>query len=366
MDRIRFALIGVGGFGLKRLKSILRNKDIAELRYIVDTDVEKVRSLSKEYGIQYITFDELLGKNDYDVTIIATPNAYHEELTIKLLDRGKDVWCEKPMTISIDSARRMVMKSLETGAILKVGSNPRYFPNVRRAIDLLKQGYVGDKVLFFRGWIGNEGLHLLSKDWYVKKDLIGGGTLLDNGVHLIDLIRYLVYEITSCYSCKLFNLKYNLEGLEDNAVVIYGLANDGFSIVHSSWTEKSWYMYFEIHGNNGYIHVDSRWSKAIIKYGKGGDNEPVIEDLSNYPRLSYDLELEDFIKDYKDGYHPKPTSYDGYRAVKVIMLTYLSATNTNMMPIKLLNNEDYELKSMFFKKFDVREAYIRIDGGQYE
>ncbi len=213
MDKVRFALIGVGGFGLKRLKSILRNKEIAEIKYIVDVDSERAKNISREYGIEYVTFDELVNKGDYDVAIIATPNAYHEELALKLLERRKDVWCEKPMTINIDSARRMVMKSIESGAILKVGSNPRYFPNVRKAVELIRDGYIGDKVLFFRGWIGNEGLHLLSKDWYVRKELIGGGgTLLDNGVHLIDLIRYLINEITSCYFCKFFNIKYNLDG----------------------------------------------------------------------------------------------------------------------------------------------------------
>ncbi len=133
--------------------------------------------------------------------------------------------------------------------------------------------------------------------------------------------------------------------------------------MHSSWTEKSGYMYFEIHGNNGYIHVDARWSKAIIRYGKGGNDEPIIEDLTNYPKQSYDLELEDFIKDYRDGYHPpKPTSYDGYRAVKVILLSY-SALGSGS-PLSLYDNTDIELKELFLKKFNVRDAYVRLNGDQ--
>jgi predicted dehydrogenase len=58
--------------------------------------------------------------------------------------------------------------------------------NVLRVAELIKQGYLGGKIFFFRGWIGNEGLHLLGKSRYKMKELIGGGTLIDNGVHLID------------------------------------------------------------------------------------------------------------------------------------------------------------------------------------
>jgi len=354
MDRIRFAVIGIGGFGLKRINSILRSK-VAELAYVVDANEELVRSVSKRVGVNTVSFDELLSRRDYDVAIIATPNVFHEKLATKLLKSGRDVWCEKPMTISIESSRRMFMKSIENGSMLKVGSNPRYFPNIVKATELIKQGYIG-RILFFRGWIGNEGLHLLSKSWYTRKEMVGGGTLIDNGVHLIDLIRYLADEIAKCYSCKLITLKHDLKDLEDNATAIYELSNGGFAFIHSSWTEKSGYMYFEMHGDEGYIHIDSRWSKAIITYGKSGD-EPTCEDYTQYPKMSYDIELEDFVRDYREGFHPKPTSYDGYRAVKIIMQSYLTATRGS--PMTTFDASDRELEKAFLKRFNVRDAYIR-------
>lgn len=357
MDRVRFAVIGVGGFGLKRINSILRNNRIAELLYVVDINKEVAEDISRRVGAEAIEFDKLLSKNDFDVAIVAVPNVFHEELTIKLLEAGKDVWCEKPMAISVNSAYRMLMKSIETKRILKVGSNPRYFPNVLRAVELIRQGFIGKRILFFRGWIGNEGLHLLSKKWYAKKEMIGGGTLIDNGVHLIDLIRYLADEIIRCYSCKLATIKHNIKDLEDNAVTIYELANGGFAYIHSSWTEKSGYMYFEIHGDEGYIHIDSRWSKAIIRYGKSG-TEPKCEDYSQHPKMSYDLELEDFVRDYTKGFHPKPTSYDGYRAVKVITQSYLAAKQGGA--VDAFDSEDSRLENLFFKHFNVRNAYVRL------
>jgi predicted dehydrogenase len=256
------------------------------------------------------------------------------------------------MTINVDLASKMVLKSIEKRAILKVGSNPRYFPNVLRALELIKQGYIG-KVLFFRGWIGNEGLHLSNKNWYGDKELAGGGTLIDNGVHLIDLIRYLADEIVKCYSCKLATLKHNLSDVEDNAVALYELSEGGFALIHSSWTERSGYMYFEMHGENGYIHVDSRWAKAVIKYGRDGD-KPTCEDYTQHPKLSYDYELEDFVEDYKKGLHPKPTSYDGYRAIKIIMQSYLAAAI--QQPVITFDYSDNELEEKFLQRFNVKQT----------
>jgi predicted dehydrogenase len=351
MDKIRFAVIGVGGFGSKRINSILRS-EVADLVYIVDIINDLAYDLGRKLGIECVSLDKLISKKDYDVAIIAVPNFFHYELAIKLLEAEKDVWCEKPMSTSVDMARKMFLKSIEKKAILKVGSNPRYFPNVLRALELIKQGYIG-RTLFFRGWIGNEGLHILNKSWYRNKNIAGGGTLIDNGVHLIDLIRYLTDEITKCYFCRLTTMKHSLSDVEDNAVALYELSGGGFAFIHSSWTEKSGYMYFEIHGDNGYIHLDSRWSKAVIKYGTSSD-KPTHEDYTQHPKLSYDLELEDFVRDYKKGFHPKPTSYDGYRAVKIIMQSYLAAAIQK--PVITLDSSDNDLKERLLKVFEVRET----------
>jgi len=318
----------------------------------VDMDEEKAESAAMDTGAEVLTFEELLHRSDYDVAIVAVPNRFHEPVALKLLRAGKDVWCEKPMSIDVASARRMVKESLRTGQVLKVGSNVRYFPNVIKATELLREGFVSEPFLF-RGWIGNDGSHLLRRSWYRDKEIIGGGTLLDNGVHLLDLIRYLVGEIKACRLCTRLNLKWRLNGLEDNCVAVYDLANSGMAIVHSSWTERPGYMYFEIQGDESYVQVDARWSKALLTYGKAGE-EPVREDYTDYPKRSYDLELEDFVDDYKRGFHPRPTSYDGYRAVKIVCLSYQAAALGQPMPA--LDGLDEELARRFSKVFEVRQA----------
>jgi len=350
-DRVKFAVVGVGDFGQKRIKAIVRS-GVAELLYVVDMDKEKAESTAMDIGAEALTFEELLHRSDYDVAIVAVPNRFHEPTVLRLLRAGKDVWCEKPMSMDVASARRMVEESLRTGRVLKVGSNVRYFPNVIRAADLLRRGFVGEPFLF-RGWIGNDGSHLLRKEWYRDKEVIGGGTLLDNGVHLLDLIRYLVGEIRACQLCTCLNLRWRLDDLEDNCVAIYDLINGGVALVHSSWTERPGYMYFEIQGDEGYVQVDARWSRALLTYGKVGE-KPVHEDHTDYPKRSYELELEDFVGDYNRGLHPRPTSYDGYRAVKIVCLSYQAAALGE--PTLALDSLDEELARRFSKVFEVRQA----------
>ena len=89
----------------------------------------------------------------------------------------------------------MVRAAGTHGSFLKVGSNLRHFPNVARALELVARGAIGE-VLFLRGWIGNDGWSLGS--WWRDPDLIGGGTLLDNGSHLLDLTRSFLGEPEEC------------------------------------------------------------------------------------------------------------------------------------------------------------------------
>jgi predicted dehydrogenase len=91
-----------------------------------------------------------------------------------------------------------------------------------------------------------------------------------------------------------------------------------------------------------------------VRYG----GEPMREDYTQYPKMSYDLELEDFIGDYRGGFHPKPTSYDGYRAVKVVVQSYSAASKG--APVTTFDNSDRELERTFLKRFNVREPYIRL------
>jgi len=341
-DRVRFALIGLGRFGTKRLKSLLRNSAIVDLAYIADVDSSLASKVAVETESTAVSPDELLEKKDFDVAIVAVPNSYHEENVIRLLERGKDVWCEKPLSTSSDSSRRMLVKSLEVRRCLKVGSNARFFPNVWRAKASMEGESLG-RILFVRGQIGNAGTHLQGKSWYANAQTIGGGTLLDNGIHLIDLTRWMTSEIVECLACRTERLKWALEGIEDNAFALYRTEEGALFSLHSSWTDSSGYMALLIQGTDRFVDIDSRFSNSILT------TPNAREDFSTDSKQSYDYELEHFVSDYNAGIHPSPTSYDGYRGVKVVEGSYVAAQSG--LPARLIDQRDREMLSRFKRVF---------------
>ncbi len=351
-DRIRIAVVGLGRFGRKRLRSITSNPRQLDLTYLSDINADLAREMAKRMGCSAVDVQELLGLRDFDVALVAVPNKFHYDVVTRLLAARHDVWCEKPMAIEASMARSMVRTSIRYRKMLKVGSNARFFPNVLRAEEILRSDSSPDPTLFFRGWIGNAGEHLDLADWYKQREIIGGGTLLDNGIHLIDLIRHLVGEIRTCTSCHLYNRKWSFRGLEDNALALYELEDGEPASIHSSWTDSAGYMYFEIHGDKGLLQVDSREARAILTHKSDGGQE-IREDFSSSRKKSYDLELERFVEDYNKGVHPEPTSYDGFRAVRVALASYRS--NEFGRPVKAIGREDVDLLGALRKVFHLRK-----------
>ncbi|MCX5998865.1 MAG: Gfo/Idh/MocA family oxidoreductase, partial [Chloroflexi bacterium] len=248
------------------------------------------------------------------------PNKFHPSVVVPALNQGKHVWCEKPLARNPAEAIEIVQAAIGSGRFLKVGSNLRYFPSVLKAKDLLDSGAVGD-VLFVRGWIGNSGWQLGS--WYSDADVIGGGTFLDNGSHLLDIYRWFLGEPTECVGC-ISTSHWPVAPLEDNAMGIFKFASGRLAFLHSSWTEWAGYMYLEIYGREGYIRVDNRQSDCLVVLGgKNGSRE--VFDFSKQPPQSYDLELSDFVASVQRGRQPLPSGFDGLRAVQMAHGIYESS-----------------------------------------
>jgi UDP-N-acetylglucosamine 3-dehydrogenase len=166
MDPVRFALVGCGNFGIKRANAF-SEINIARLACTVDASIERARLLAVVYGCDYYADPfPALSHNEVDCVIVATPNATHAQMSIDAMTMGKHVLCEKPLATSLSEAILMVQASEKNNVKLKVGSNVRYFPNVRKAKEVVTEGKIGD-LLFLRGWIGNAGAHL-SRSWYAS------------------------------------------------------------------------------------------------------------------------------------------------------------------------------------------------------
>lgn len=325
-DNLNFAIIGCGRIGARRI-NVLKNLPSASIVCVTDIDETQAKKIANENKCEYYTdFKKAIERNDIDCVIVATPNKFHAPITIGALTNGKHVLCEKPLARNLEEAKAMVKTAEENRVFLKTGSNLRYFSILTKAKELFDTGQIGAP-LFIRGWIGHNIMKWTgnsTNSWLFNKDMVGGGTFLDNGVHVIDLVRWFFGDFDECIG-HVQNKFLPIE-LEDNGVGLFTTKEGKMALIQSSWTEWCGYLYMEIYGTKGYLHINNRTdlNTSKLTFGdKGGISETF--DFSNEPPRSYELELRDYINAIKEGRQPTATGYDGMKAVQMVEAVYKSS-----------------------------------------
>lgn len=189
MKKIRVGIIGVGNIAENHIKAYQQNEN-AELCAFCDINEERLKAMGEKYGVTrlYTDKDEMLQQEELDAVSVCTWNSQHAPCTIAALQAGVHVLCEKPMAVSAKEAGAMKQAAEESGKLLMIGF-VRRFGNDRKIVqDFIKNDYMGDiyyaKATYLRR-NGNPG------GWFGDKSRSGGGPLIDLGVHVIDLVRYL-------------------------------------------------------------------------------------------------------------------------------------------------------------------------------
>lgn len=318
-QKLRFAVIGCGRMGMRRIRAISKNPQ-TELLYLSDNDEEAAKKIARDLGVEFVATEEAISKREVDCVIISTPNKFHPVVAIPALDQGKHVWCEKPLARNPREAKEIVKTAIRAHRFLKVGSNLRYFLSIQKAKELLDNSAIG-KVLFLRGWVGNSGWQL--KSWFSDPDMIGGGTLLDNGCHLLDIYRWFLGEAieSTGYTSTSY---WQVSPLEDNAMGIFKFEAGNLAFLQSSWTEWAEYCYIEIYGEQGYIRVDNRMPSCVTFIGRRDGCKEVF-DFSSQSIQSHELEFDDFVQAVQNGQQPLPSGFDGLRAVQMADGVYRSS-----------------------------------------
>jgi predicted dehydrogenase len=184
--------------------------------------------------------------------IISTPPASHEKLAVACLNAGKHVLCEKPLATTPDACARMVAAADAAGVTLATGFNLRYTRAARLARSILDSGGIGD-LDHIRAFHGHPGGKEFGHDWVFDKKVTGGGSLMDNGIHLIDLTRYFLGDAADVKGFAT-NHTWNKPGCEDNGFLLMKNPQGCIATLHASWTEWRGYGYrLEIYGTQGFI-----------------------------------------------------------------------------------------------------------------
>ncbi len=192
MKTLKAAVIGVGGISNEHINGYIKNPNV-ELYAFCDINEAQLKKMAEKYGVPaercFLNKDEMLAAlPEIDIVSVCTWNAAHAECSIAALNAGKDVICEKPMAMNTQEAEQMLAAAKANGKLLQIGFVRRYGNDADVMRDFIDSGKFGEiyyaKATYLRR-NGNPG------GWFGDKSRSGGGPLIDLGVHVIDLSRYL-------------------------------------------------------------------------------------------------------------------------------------------------------------------------------
>jgi len=320
---MNFAVIGLGSFGIKRAKAIKSSK-VAKLKIIFDLNNQSLEKAKEILSVQSYNLEKILGDKSIDVVCICTPNKFHKDLIIRSLNSGKHVFCEKPLARNFKEAEEIFEVSKKSKAILQIASNHRFFESVLFAKKLVDKGTIGE-VLSFTGRIGHNG-ERLKDSWFWDKEISGGGTLLDNGCHLLDLSRFFVGNFISGNGI-ISNTYWKNISVEDTASGVFKTKDGKTASIFCSWRLLSGYFFFELNGSEGYINVDGRFDTHggdKIFWSTKKDGKFYSEDFSHIKPNSYQLEIDNFVNNLKNGKPCSPNANDALEVMRMIKFIYES------------------------------------------
>ena len=247
---MKFALIGCGLIGRKRIESLVQLKQ--EIVGIYDLDKKILSEFSKNYNLRkYDSIEDLLNIKPTCVIVSTVHNALYE-VSKKVITSGIHLLVEKPGVANLAQAKNLSQLVSQYKVHLGVGFNHRFHPAIHRAKVITDQKLLG-RILYLRASYGHGGRFGMENEWRCNREISGGGELIDQGSHLIDLSRFFLGEITCKYSH--IDTYFWDADVEDN--VFFALSNDSgaFAWLHASWTEWKNKFSFEIFCEHGKLHI---------------------------------------------------------------------------------------------------------------
>lgn len=331
---MKVAIVGCGVIGHKRASALDSEDSIVAC---CDVNKETAEKFKEEFHCaSYTDYQVLLKEVDCEAVVVAVINRYILEIVFSSLKAGKHVLSEKPLGRNAKEAHEMVKTATRFHRVLKTGFNHRFHPAIWKAKELYDQGAIG-KLLWIRARYGHGGRPGMENEWRCSKELCGGGELLDQGVHVIDLIRWFGGEISEVFG-KVETQFWNTE-VEDNAFAIVNTKNNVTAQFHVSWTNWKNIFSFELFGDLGYLRIEGlggNYGPETLEYGKrnlkGG--RPEIEFFEFPPEdTSWKREWQEFKSAVRENRLPLGDGIDGWRANLVVEALYKSSRKNKVIRI---------------------------------
>ena len=295
----KVGIVGAGFVGRRRAEVAGAHPD-TKVALIYDLQERTAGEVAAECGAEVAASWEELVAADLDIAVVATTHDALAPISTAALAAGKHVLCEKPMGRNPEEGRLAVEAAQVAGRVLKVGYNHRYHPAIQKVYQVCAAGEIGP-LMSIRGRYGHGGRPGYDREWRAIPEKAGGGELLDQGAHLIDLAKWLLGDFAEVKGYVETHF-WDMKPLEDNAYGLFRTEAGQVASLHVSWTQWKNLFSFEVFGRDGYVSAEGLGRSyglehAIVGRRKAEGGAPDIERF-DFPEedRSWELEWADFLQ----------------------------------------------------------------------
>lgn len=325
-ENIRVGIVGAGLMGHRRAEAIKTTRG-SRLIAVADIDIVKAKQLSEAYECDAENnWQSLIKRSDIDVVIIAVPHSFLVPIAVAAIKHAKHIFCEKPLGRNVAEAKKIVQVGKKHGRAVKVGFNHRFHAAISQAKRIFDEGGIG-KLLFIRARYGYGGRLGMEKEWRFNKKISGGGELLDQGSHIVDLCRYFGGEFRKVYG--IAESMFWKPGIDDNDFVILKGKN-AVAEFHVSATQWKNLFSFEVFGDTGFLVAEGKggsYGKETLVYGKRKKEfgAPETQTFEFDRDVSWEEEWKNFMSALRGKEKFIGTGEDGLEANRIIEAIYKSS-----------------------------------------
>jgi len=288
---------------------------------IIDTEIEKAQNS-----------DQIIENPEIDAVFTCTPNYLNKPLTIQSLKAGKHVFCEKPPAFTAKDIEEIRAVEKESGKVLMYGFNHRHHASIKYMKKLVDDKEFG-KILWMRGRYGKSVDETFYDNWRAKKELAGGGILIDQGIHMLDLFLHLGGNFDNVHA-SVSNLYWNLS-VEDNVFATLENTKTGLAAsLHSTMTQWRHLVSLEVFLEKGYLVLNglktssNAYGEEILTIAKNRSTAPAAtwkdeKNITYHTDESWESELTEFFSAIKSKREVKlGNSSDALKLMKIVDKIY--------------------------------------------
>ena len=315
--KLGVALVGLGNYATYELAPALQETSLCYLSGIVTGHPAKAEMWKQRYNIpdkniyNYENFDEIANNKSIDIVYVVLPNSMHHDYTIRAAKAGKQVFCEKPMAVSVKECEEMIAACKNAGVRLFIGYRLHTDPYHKAAMKFRTDGSSG--ILYVQSQFGFKIGD--PTQWRLKKTLAGGGAMMDLGIYAIQAARYSIGEEPLSVTAQEYKTDYQKFAEVDESIT-WQMQFPGGHLSNS-------YTSYSTPASNLYISTNNRWFNLLPAYSYSG-----IQGMTNRGELTFPtinqqaVQMDTFAKCILDGTESDASGEEGLKDLKVINAIY--------------------------------------------